>query len=461
MISTTNFTRFFAVILVLAFSSCSEFGSDLAKKNKDLPNMASNANSKKSGGTLSGVFILAPSGDISGVSDANAIEAALNALPSGGTILLERGTYYTNREILVPDFSGTLTGSGKDETEIVGVGDGVTPFSNGNLFFFDTPSGGLTVSNLSLSLPDDFVTTFGNLFSFILVPLSAEGSDTHFDKLRMTGTDAVPGLDPIFVSQPNNSIIVTGDFGAFPSFSSGGLHTVSNSEFSEVAFQATQYQGFNNATIEVFNNSFSDVKQTIYRYMSGSSVSITNNVMDTYSFGAIVVTQEGSAVLGDPNSVVIRGNTISTAGFMPIEIGWVPEGSAYFKLLIEKNKLTNDGPDPVGIFSNVTGIGIFNGNDGAIVRNNNVRGEADFGILQESNGGTFIGNNLEGINALAAGYGLFSNGNTVVGGGNATVIDGGVDNIITGLKKVEGVSVGDRIKEAQARRKEILDALNN
>ena len=41
------------------------------------------------------------------------------------------------------------------------------------------------------------------------------------------------------------------------------------------------------------------------------------------------------------------------------------------------------------------------------------------------------------------------------------MIDFGVDNIITGMTKVEGESIGDHIKEAQAKRKEILDAFTD
>jgi hypothetical protein len=398
-----------------------------------------------------------PSGDLSGVSDADNIQSALDNLVADGTILLESGTFYINREIYVSDFSGTLTGSGKDKTEIMGVGDNITPFTSGTFFFFDQPSGALTVSNLSLTLPDGFSTNIGDLGNFAVVILTSDGSDTHFDNLSLTGTDEI-GNNAYLVSQPINGIVVQGDYTIYPSFTSGGFHTVTNSHFSKIAIQATQHQGFKNASIEVSGNSYSEIKQTIYRHLEGCNVNIHNNVMDTYSFGAIVVTQEGLLVPGDPNSVVIRSNNVTTRGFMPIEIGAIPDGGASYMLLIEKNKLTNSGPDPIGAYPNFTGIGIFDGNNDAVVRNNIIRGEAEYGIYQESNGGTFVGNNLQGFNAYVADYGLFGNDNTVVGKGNSTVADGGTDNIITGLTKVAGQSIGDRIKEAQAKRKEILES---
>lgn len=452
------------VFSLLILFSCNE---DLLTSSEELDIVETNENysdldnSRARKMVINADIIITPSGDQTGSSDADAIESALKTMPAGGIVLLESGKFYLNREIFVPAISGTLIGSGKSETEIIGVGNEATPFNGNFSFVFIEPSGPLTVSNLSLSLPDGFVTFNNNLEGFIIVVLNTEGSDTHFDELILKGTDAAPNLDPVFGSQPNNSIIVTGNFNSFPSFTSGGNHTVSNSEFSEVAFQATQYQGFKNANIEIYNNSFSKIKQTIYRYMSGSNLSITNNKLQTNSFGGIVITQEGNSISGEPNNVVIRGNTVITSGFMPIEIGWVPEGGANFSLLIEKNRLTNAGPDPFNIFSNFAGIAIFNGNNDAIVRNNTFLGGAEFGIIQESNGGNFLGNNLQGFTPLVADYGLFSSENTIIGSGNSTVLDLGADNIITGMKKVDGVSIGERIKEALAKRKEILDAINN
>jgi hypothetical protein len=426
---------------------------------------------------------IAPSGDLSGVSDADNIQIALDNLATGGTILLESGSFYINRTIVAPSgFSGTLRGSGKDDTEIIGVGDDLVPFLNDQIytagnplsfegssfFFFPDLAGSVTVSNLSASLPDGFATEdndFGdnNLTAFITVNLSGDGADTHFENLKLTGTSEDPDvLEPWYFSQPLWGIQVLGDRdpGDFPIPSyEGGVHTITSSEISKVGIQATVHETLKNASIEISGNSYSEIKQTLYRWLDGCNVSITKNSMETISWGAIVLTQEGFPIPGAPNTVIISRNNVSTSGYMPIEIGPIPDGGANFMLLIEKNKLTNNGPDPLGWFDNFAGIGIFNGNDEAVVRNNIIRGEAFFGILQESNGGTFVGNNLQGINALDAGYGLFGDSNTVVGKGNSTVIDGGVDNIITGLTKVEGESIGLRLQEAQSLRKDILDKI--
>ena len=70
-------------------------------------------------------IVVAPSGDISGVTDANNIEAALNtAKLTGGTVYLSDeydntiDYYYTSRNIVVDGFNGALIGEGKNETII-------------------------------------------------------------------------------------------------------------------------------------------------------------------------------------------------------------------------------------------------------------------------------------------------------------------------------------------------------
>ncbi len=68
-----------------------------------------------------------PSGDMSGVTDADAIENALIAAVPGDVIELAEGTFYINRTLVAPGFNGTLRGAGKDETTIVGVGTASAP----------------------------------------------------------------------------------------------------------------------------------------------------------------------------------------------------------------------------------------------------------------------------------------------------------------------------------------------
>jgi hypothetical protein len=426
-----------------------------------------------------------PSGDVSGTTDANAIEAALNAAAPGEIIGLAEGTFYIGRTLVAPvGFNGSLRGAGQDETTIMGVGTVSTPFGNApinfpggpflversSFFFFPQPSGYLAVSDLATSLPGTFVTEVGafdwgtDLVGFFTVQLGDDDCNTLFENLRLEGTEpSTTNPWPFLVHQPRWGIEVLGVGDAFPFFSSGGHHVVRNSEFSKVGIDATIHELLKDASIEITNNTFTDVKQVITAFLDGASVSITKNTLNTFSFGAIVVTQQGVDIPGNRSNVVIRGNNISTDGFTGIEIGNLgsQQEEPDFNLLIEGNKI-HKGDDPIGLFSNLSGIQIATGEEGAMVRNNIIRGEGIFGILTvETNNSAFIGNNLQGFTPLDADFALFgSNENTIVGVGNGTVLDLGLGNIITGLTKVQGdESIGERIKAAQERRREIREAI--
>ena len=69
--------------------------------------------------SIEGYIMIEPSGDISGVTDANNIEQALEeAKLVGGTVYLSDGNYYTSRNIIVEGFNGTLMGESKLNTII-------------------------------------------------------------------------------------------------------------------------------------------------------------------------------------------------------------------------------------------------------------------------------------------------------------------------------------------------------
>jgi hypothetical protein len=176
-----------------------------------------------------------------------------------------------------------------------------------SFFFFPQPEGYLTVSDLALALPDDFVTEPNwvpggptDLVTFITVNLGSVDCSTRFEDLRLQGTEfSVPEPDPFLVHQPLWGIGVTGLDVAFPVFSSGGNHVVKDSEISKVGIQATIHQILKDASIEITDNTLTDVKQVITRWLDGADVSITGNTMNTFTFGSIVVTQEGVPVPGD------------------------------------------------------------------------------------------------------------------------------------------------------------------
>lgn len=128
---------------------------------------------------LESVIMVAPSGDITGVTDADNIEDALNAAKStGGTVYLTDGYtkttdhYYTSRNIVVVGFNGTLLGESKNKT-IINAGrestlDGFSPaFSPtwtvlkpwnplaATVLQLDNSTGDVSIKNLSILVMDD------------------------------------------------------------------------------------------------------------------------------------------------------------------------------------------------------------------------------------------------------------------------------------------------------------------
>ena len=64
------------------------------------------------------VLDVPPSGDITGVTDVQNINDALQNADPGDIVQLEKGIFYLHKSIICWDFSGTLRGAGKNETTI-------------------------------------------------------------------------------------------------------------------------------------------------------------------------------------------------------------------------------------------------------------------------------------------------------------------------------------------------------
>jgi parallel beta helix pectate lyase-like protein len=128
---------------------------------------------------LESTIIVAPSGDKTGVTDADNIETALNAAKStGGTVYLTDGYkkttdhYYTSRNIVVVGFNGTLIGESKNKTiinagrqsNLVGFAPAFSPTWTvfkpwhplaSTVLQLDDSTGDVTIKNLSILVMDD------------------------------------------------------------------------------------------------------------------------------------------------------------------------------------------------------------------------------------------------------------------------------------------------------------------
>lgn len=397
---------------------------------------------------------ISPSGDVTGVTDANSIESALNDLKAKGTILLESGTFYINRTIVSPDgFNGTLIGKSKQQTEIVGVGSAAAPFlvvlkprtfdlttaESGSFFYFPNPEGQVTVSNLAMTLPLGFETEDAypftdlihrSLFSFITVNLGSQDADTNFDNLKLIGNIAYPYpgfLSGYFVNQPLTAIEVFGNSSSFPSLlTSKGNHAVTNSEISKTGAYATFFSTFSNASISLNDNMFSEIKQIKTQNLEDCNVFITNNEIDANSWGTIDIKQTNNTILGSSNYVKIKDNTFHSFANNAIYIQNCYT-SANFTAHITGNVIHYQEKKEDD-FSSVIFIG--NGNPDTVVRDNKILGNGTFGIYQNSDNGLFKGNDLSGFSEYTADYNLKGNFNTIIDNGTPTIIDEGVGNTI-------------------------------
>jgi parallel beta-helix repeat protein len=168
---------------------------------------------KKDAGST--VFV-SPSGDASGVIDANNIEEALNEVKVfGGTVCLTDGEYYTSRNIVVENFRGTLKGESMDNTIIhagrksPADGDGFVPAFNpwwashgsaipelATVLQFDDASGSITITDLTVEAKDDQPTDltidyYGNPATYIttLIEIIGGEHDTRIENVRVEGKE--------------------------------------------------------------------------------------------------------------------------------------------------------------------------------------------------------------------------------------------------------------------------------
>ncbi len=449
---------------VLVFLIPALFFTSCTTELLDSPSLPKNDLLYDAGGTQAATpnsVVVAPSGDLSGVTDANAIENALH-LPGIKMVSLAAGMFYINRVVQAPaGFDGELKGSGQNRTSVVGVGDADAPFQTASLhipleadpfpasafFYFPDPSGALTVSNFSMSVPDGFMAETGfegtqNLSAFLAVKLGTDVPDVTLRSLSMTGTDALAGSPDWYLNQPLFGAYVLGDRDPadFPQPSNaGGKISFQDSQISRTALQALVLEGFKDADLTVSKNLFTHTKQINIRFLAGCKVKVQGNVLNTASWGSIVVTQEHALgfgpIAGDPTEVEVRNNFITSNGFVGIEIGGIPfPDAAPFHILISGNTVVK-GAAPAGGVSNLAGIAIFEGHEAAVVKQNTLSGEADFGVLFFDVDGSAVAlNSTTGFSPLIADYGLTgpSDNNQVSAIHPCTAVDEGTGNVFFG-----------------------------
>jgi hypothetical protein len=406
------------------------------------------------------VFKISPTGDLSGIADYQAIQDAFNYAGPGDKIDLKNGVFYINHTITIPEgFGGIFKGEGKNKTVIIGVGTSEAPFQNGTIprpnyppltdnvsgsafFYFYHPSTELKVMDLTVRIPENFVSApndmlWGNpgvstdLSAFFIVDLGSEDCNTSFKNINLEGTENnYVDVFPWLAHQPYFGIEVLGNPEPFPALISEGTHKVSNCNFSKIGVQATVHQAFKGASIDILNNTFEDIKQVIVRLLDGVDVTIKNNKMNTFSFGAVVVSQEGLEIPGNKSDVLIANNKIYTDGYAAIEIGFTnfPMNKADFNLIIKNNNIRK-GDSPIPGLPNYSAITISNGEEGALIKKNIISGYSQYGIaVNNVSNSLFDKNKFNGFTAEYDYHLYQSDYNTICKSGPTTILDEGTGN---------------------------------
>ncbi|TLX76534.1 hypothetical protein E9993_06500 [Labilibacter sediminis] len=160
---------------------------------------------------------VAPSGDYSGLTDADNIEEGLNIVKiSGGTVFLTDGNdasvdhYYTSRNIVVSEFKGSLLGEDTDNTilhagrqsEELGFEAALSPWwsqTAGNPYLatvlqLDNSVGDVVIKNLTIRVDDDQPTNikpdyYGNDASYIsnFIEILGGEHDTYIENVHLLG----------------------------------------------------------------------------------------------------------------------------------------------------------------------------------------------------------------------------------------------------------------------------------
>ncbi|TNJ45273.1 hypothetical protein KFZ70_06840 [Tamlana fucoidanivorans] len=231
------------------------------------------SNADLSYNALSDAIIVAPSNDMSGVEDANNIEAALElAKASGSTVYLSDGLmntkdhYYLSRSVRTEGFNGAFLGEGKNKT-LIHVGrksdtEGFTGVhSTGwggfvpNVFQFDKPTGDVTIKNLAILIKDDAPRGTGSGPSFIGVALELIGGsfNAHINNIRIEGKASQASGNLIgYNLNWGIHVMPWGDFNPGqpgpPPRTQGSSLTIKNIDFENLAWNAISFMDFGDAS---------------------------------------------------------------------------------------------------------------------------------------------------------------------------------------------------------------------
>jgi hypothetical protein len=449
-------------------------------KTEDLLIPASDEiNTLKSTSHQSGaVFTVSPSGNYN--DDSYAIQAAFNAAVAAGagsTVLLTEGTFYLKDRIEVEGFDGYFKGAGEQKTIIT---------------TFETVNFNLSVEGLEVLIK----FRHGNIhISDFTIKISSPNPCTglsHNDwwnnclpaAIMITGNSpANPPLTDQVVNATFNNVKFIGGVGNFMGYNVGHFVYVGYDDWSPIyvlngslKFTNCHFQtalccitsGTSNGTwtiggSESTGNKFEDAGIGLaLEDFSNSYINISHNDLSKIFLVAILFTQ-GAYV--DPVTLSLSNYSVNNNYIEVVETG-DGIGLIDYGISSDVGKKMNVNLSNNKIFLNNTSYGgifdIFSKD--VLVTNNEIWGNGLAGIYcgiddEQCSNWVIKGNNVQNVEAQVAPIWLGSGTSNfiVIGGSNKTnVFDEGIGNILTGVDFLHGNPLGPEIKDAMARRSEIM-----
>jgi hypothetical protein len=393
------------------------------------------------------IIVVFPSGDITGVTDADSIYWALQTLTPGGTVQFSEGHFYVSRSIFIENFNGALKGAGMDKTII----EAVRKSDTEGFALWEHPTKPMKLSKLLWFWnPTDYLSLEDLTFQ-VLDPQPSEPYQAYWAEGDITA------LTSFFHAMGGDCEIVV------KNIRMTGAESEADGNFNgmNIAWPCQRHPGTGDLTIEACV--FEKIGGAVIDLMDLSDCTVTVSRVETYDTQGIYLEQNLGIGL-EPSTFIFTHNNFQLFpghNFAGIEI-WNPSGhpveGVQHEIVISNNKFHSPScKEPyAAIFAKRI--------SGAVVTNNKFTGAGECAIYVEPWGGheygdwKFIGNDVQNFDASLAPIFLGSATTNcfVVGGPGDNVIDLGVNNIIVGANNLGYKELGQDIKDAMQQKHEIL-----
>lgn len=328
------------------------------------------------GGARAGTLIpLPPSGDTTGVTDSDALQAAVENQGSPVDIRLAPGTYYLNKAILMANFHGSIRGAGMDDTLIrlaaeIPVSDACPvwrrPPSKAEPwpYLFEVLGGDVTFSDLAMDViprvPAHFFygecdsaggpLEFGVLGGFIGVfsPDNNPAQRSLIERVRLTGGNGdLAGFNVVQMTYHEGLVgthynIDSGSMG----IPLNGVHVIRDSDFSHGIAGNSLANLDNSASVLATGNRYHDLLEGFESLDANGHVTFRGNTV-TDSLGVGILAGDGyfhaiaGVPLNHPTELIVENNRFDIGnGFAALDLeDWatILEGTPLLRVTAKGN----------------------------------------------------------------------------------------------------------------------------